>query len=418
MVQDQGRKNVLYYIAAVDTEHLPGDEIRLRTAQKGCRMGDVLRCAEPSEGRFVRKALQGVLIVAIEHRGADDAGRDAVDADAAGGDLLRKRLGKADERRLCRGVIHLTGRADLPPHRADIQDAARFLPDHRREQKAGAFDRREDVDVKQPPPGLRVDVRKQPRDGDARIVHKHVNMSDLRENAADHRLKLRIVRKIGSDGDAVRICRGFSAVLDVAVEYDRIPVRGKPACDRRTDAAAVSPENGCDCEQYTYTGDTFITVIDFFFDKSDGHLVKYTTAYSVEGRDDIVETRTVKKLEKGADTSVFNAYFADTLVNFDTMSEPQRQGFCQGLCATWGVTADEMFRLGVSSDSFGKIDYDTLFTLIHTYGKHRTPAGDSSVSGDESSGSPDESSESTEDSSESSDSTESAAESSEESSEE
>ncbi|SDB33730.1 hypothetical protein SAMN02910317_01651 [Ruminococcaceae bacterium FB2012] len=186
----------------------------------------------------------------------------------------------------------------------------------------------------------------------------------------------------------------------------------------RTDAAAVSPENGCDCEQYTYTGDTFITVIDFFFDKSDGHLVKYTTAYSVEGRDDIIETRTVKKLEKGADTSVFNAYFADTLVNFDTMSEPQRQGFCQGLCATWGVTADEMFRLGVSSDSFGKIDYDTLFTLIHTYGKHRTPAGDSSVSGDESSGSPDESSESTEDSSESSDSTESAAESSEESSEE
>ena len=143
-----------------------------------------------------------------------------------------------------------------------------------------------------------------------------------------------------------------------------------------------------DIEQYTYTGDTFITVIDFYFDKKDGHLMKYDMTYSVEGRDNIVETRTVLRLDNEADTSVFNAYFADTLVNFDSMSEPQKQGFCQGLCATWGITADEMFDLGVSSDSLDKIDYDTLFTLIHTCGKPRTGQDGDSSSPAESLGEP------------------------------
>ena len=106
--------------------------------------------------------------------------------------------------------------------------------------------------------------------------------------------------------------------------------------------------------------------------------MKYTMTYSVEGKDDIVETRTVLRLDSEADTSVFNAYFADTLVNFDSMSEPQRLGFCQGLCATWGITADEMFKMGVTSDSLGTVDYDTLFTLIHTYGKSRSGEADSS----------------------------------------
>lgn len=149
----------------------------------------------------------------------------------------------------------------------------------------------------------------------------------------------------------------------------------------RTEAAVK--DSDYDCEQYTFTGDTFITVIDFFFDKTDGHLVKYNMTYTVEGKDDIVETRTVLRLDNEADTSVFNAYFADTLVNFDTMSEPQKQGFCQGLCATWGITADEMFELGVNSNELEKIDYDTLFTLIHTCGKQRTSAPEDSSAAEE-----------------------------------
>ena len=147
----------------------------------------------------------------------------------------------------------------------------------------------------------------------------------------------------------------------------------------RTEAAAA--DDSYDVERYTYTGDTYITAADFFFDRKDGHLVKYTMTYTVEGKDDIVETRKVLRLDSEADTSVFNAYFADTLVNFDSMSEPQKLGFCQGLCATWGITADEMFELGINSGNLETIDYDTLFLLIHTYGKlHGGAEEDSSLS--------------------------------------
>ena len=138
-----------------------------------------------------------------------------------------------------------------------------------------------------------------------------------------------------------------------------------------------------DIEQYTYTGDTYITVMDFFFDKKDSRLVRYDMTYSVEGSDDTVETRTVTRLDGEVDDSVFNAYFTDTLVNFDTMSEQQRLGFCQGLCASWGVTADEMYEYGVTMNDLGTVDYDTLFGLIHTYGKRHDP-DTGSLDGDDS----------------------------------
>ena len=158
---------------------------------------------------------------------------------------------------------------------------------------------------------------------------------------------------------------------------EQIVKSGVPRTNSHTSDKASEYDN----EQYTYTGDTYITVMDFFFDKKDGHLVRYDMTYSVEGSDDIVETRTVKRFDTEVDSSVFNAYFADTLVNFDSMSEQQKLGFCQGLCASWGISADEMYELGVSSDSLGSVDYDTLFTLIHTYGKrHDVPDAESSMS--------------------------------------
>lgn len=166
----------------------------------------------------------------------------------------------------------------------------------------------------------------------------------------------------------------------------------------RTSPHTKQSESGeYDTEQYTYTGDTYITVLDFYFDKYDSHLVKYDTTYSVEGQDDIVETREIIRLDKDVDTSVFNAYFADTLVNFDQTTEEQRLGFCQGLCGSWGVTSDEMYEFGISVSDLGTVDYDTLFALIHTYGKpHQRPEDDSSG---ESSGAADSSADIAEDSS-------------------
>ncbi len=48
-----------------------------------------------------------------------------------------------------------------------------------------------------------------------------------------------------------------------------------------------------DIEEYTYTGDTYITAIDLYFDKSDGSLKKYTQTFTIEGSDDTVSEYTV-----------------------------------------------------------------------------------------------------------------------------
>lgn len=151
---------------------------------------------------------------------------------------------------------------------------------------------------------------------------------------------------------------------------------------RRLDLKPIQNRSGSseeyDTEQYTYTGETYITVMDFYFDKTDGHLVKYVTTYTVEGQDDIIETRTVDRLEKGADESLFNAYFADDLVDFSALSEDEKLGFCRGVCASWGITTDELFNMGISSSELKTIDYETLFRLIYTYGKPHEAADDTS----------------------------------------
>lgn len=160
----------------------------------------------------------------------------------------------------------------------------------------------------------------------------------------------------------------------------QIEIQGVP----RTNIHAPGEKAEYDTEQYTYTGDTYMTVLDFCFDKKDGHLIKYDTTYSVEGQDDIVETRTVTRLDTEADESVFNAYFTDTLVNFGTMTEEQRLGFCQGLFASYGIDTEDLSEFGVTSSGLGKIDYDTLASLVHTCGRLREQTGKDESSAEES----------------------------------
>lgn len=141
---------------------------------------------------------------------------------------------------------------------------------------------------------------------------------------------------------------------------------------------APEDEKTYDFEIYTYTGETYITTLEFFFDKQDGHLVKYITEYRVEGRDDMVETRVIDRLDSSVDSSVFNAYFADDLVNFTEMSEEERLGFCRGVLASRGITAEELFELGISAADLKTIDYNTLFRLVYTYDSNAPAPDDSS----------------------------------------
>lgn len=123
-----------------------------------------------------------------------------------------------------------------------------------------------------------------------------------------------------------------------------------------------------DVEEYTYAGDVFITVLDFYFSKEDGTLVKYVSTYSVEGDDDISEVREIYDMSDTADESLFDAEKATSLSDFDNMTEDQRLGYCQGICATAGVTTDEMYEFGTDTDKLKTISYDDFVSLVYAYG--------------------------------------------------
>ena len=123
-----------------------------------------------------------------------------------------------------------------------------------------------------------------------------------------------------------------------------------------------------DIEEYTYTGDTYITAIDLYFDKSDGSLKKYTQTFTIEGSDDTVSEYTVDELSGDADASLFDVSQATSLVAFDSMSEDQRLGYCQGILNKAGVTTDDLSAGGYQTDDLKTISYDSFVSLVYTYG--------------------------------------------------
>ncbi len=139
------------------------------------------------------------------------------------------------------------------------------------------------------------------------------------------------------------------------------------ACTSPQQNSAADDDNYI-VEEYVYTGDTYITALDFYFDKDSGDLVKYNTTYSVEGEDDIVETREIVRLDNTADSSVFDTSFIDGLENFDEMTEDQRLGFCQGLCGSFNISTDMMYDAAITTDDLKTISYEDFFRLVYNYG--------------------------------------------------
>ena len=134
-----------------------------------------------------------------------------------------------------------------------------------------------------------------------------------------------------------------------------------------TDGHDNNIHEGYVTEQYTFTGDTYITNIEFYFDENTGDLKKYTMKYTIEGQDDITETRIIDSISEEVDESVFSLDFIDELADFEGMSEQQRQGYCQGVCSGKGITADMMNQLDITADDLKTIDFDTFFNLVYTF---------------------------------------------------
>ena len=138
-------------------------------------------------------------------------------------------------------------------------------------------------------------------------------------------------------------------------------------------------------EEYTYTGGSYITVLDFYFDKTTGLPAKYTTRYMVEkenGDEGMTETRTVRELiytdgdelvatdgeTRELDQSVFDLSFISELKDFDSMTPEQKLGYCQAIFVTANVTQDELNTAGMTDEKLRNISYDDFTTLVYTYG--------------------------------------------------
>lgn len=133
----------------------------------------------------------------------------------------------------------------------------------------------------------------------------------------------------------------------------------------KTEAHPPESEQEYSAEQYTYTGDTYMTVFDFYFD-GDGILKEYSVTYTVEGQDDIVQNCKVEKLESSAE---IKGDPLEKLTDFGGMTEDQRLGFCQGICGEREISTDNMYEMNITTDDLKRIDYNTFIELVYTYGK-------------------------------------------------
>lgn len=84
-----------------------------------------------------------------------------------------------------------------------------------------------------------------------------------------------------------------------------------------------------DVEEYTYAGGTYMTVLDFCFDKNSGELVKYHVCYITEGNDDLVQTREITDISDKADSELLNLGAVKALTDFEKLDAEKRLEFCK-----------------------------------------------------------------------------------------
>ena len=122
-------------------QRLPGHVLRLVAGQIDAGRGDVLGRAEPAHRNMLLGFLGDLLVQAFRHRRGDEARRDAIGGDVAGGDLARQRLGHADHAGLGRGIVALAGIAEDAADRGDVDDAAPAAAHHVAQHRAAQRER-------------------------------------------------------------------------------------------------------------------------------------------------------------------------------------------------------------------------------------------------------------------------------------
>ena len=123
-------------------------------------------------------------------------------------------------------------------------------------------------------------------------------------------------------------------------------------------------------EQYTFTGSTYITNIDFYFDEATEELKKYTMTYISEGQDNVTETRVIDSVSETVDVKVFDLEFLNKMTDFEELTESERQSFCKKVLKSKGVTSAHLDKASVTDEDLKTIEFDSLFNLVYTYGEN------------------------------------------------
>ena len=202
----------------------------------------VIRRAVFAERSLLRQLRKHLRRDVCDHVRQDDAGRDAVDADAGRPQLLCQRLCQGEHRALRGGVARLARRADLPPHGRDVEDAAALPAQHGGQDGVHAVVDAADVHGEQPVPLCLRDLRDQAIVADARVVHEHVRLRQAR-NGILHSL---CICHVAADGLCAGLGRdsGCRRIVFLIEEAHGVACGRKGAHGSRADAPAAAGDQG------------------------------------------------------------------------------------------------------------------------------------------------------------------------------
>lgn len=134
----------------------------------------------------------------------------------------------------------------------------------------------------------------------------------------------------------------------------------------RSEDIEVELPQGTTAERYIFTGESYITYITFVFDVKTGDLKQCVLTYSIEGEDEVNETRTIDSFELAADKSYFDTSFLVKMADFGDMTKDEKLTFCKKVCKERGITSDDLDEYDVSEDDFRNIEFSAFLNLIYS----------------------------------------------------
>ena len=228
--------------ASVHADDLAGDKAGLFAEQEGDGLGHLDGAADATQRRVIAQRLFVFLIQVGVHVGVDDAGRHAVDAHAAGADLLGERSGQPVQGGLGGGILHLAAGPYAAPDAGDEHDGAVFPADHLRQRSLAKIDAAIDVHGGEPLPLIGRDVRVQALERGARAAHEPLHLAHDDSRLADGALYLNGIAHVAADGTGARVglhLPGRLFILFIQKTAAQAP-GGQIPHDRRADTPAAA----------------------------------------------------------------------------------------------------------------------------------------------------------------------------------